>query len=152
MSSNDPTIPRLFLFWLLAASCTMAGCRQRGPSTYTVSGQVTFPDDTPVNGGMVEFESAEPETSGLNARGQIGPDGSFSLTTVDIGEGAVSGCHRAIVRGPYHRVEIEEGQRAAPSKFDRKFRSYETSGLEFEVQKQPNHFAIVVTRPVNNVN
>ena len=151
-SFDGSMIPRLFLILLLAASFTMAGCRQQGQSTYTVSGKVLFPDDTPVNGGVVEFESTEPETLRLNARGQISPDGSFALDTVGVGEGAVTGRHRAIVRGPYHRVEIEEGHLAAPPKIDRKFRSYETSGLEFEVQEQPNHITIVVTPPVNSVN
>ena len=138
---------KIFVCGLLAVGVALHGCGRPGPSTYPVSGKVTFPDGTPVTAGFIEFESKEPKTKGLNARGKINEDGSFTLSTVKLGDGAVIGRHLAIVREPYRRVAIEEGERLPPAKIDRKFRSYETSGLEFEVLEQSNELTVIVTPP-----
>ena len=137
-----------FLKILLLATCLkLAGCGEPSVALYPVSGKVTYPDGTAVTGGVVEFQSVEAETSGRNARSPIGQDGSFSLVTIGIGDGAVAGRHRAIVQGPRRRTEIEEGESSPPPTIDRKFRSYATSGLEFVVETKANEITIVVTPP-----
>ena len=50
----------------------------------------------PLTGGRVIFE---PTDGGHEARGEIGPDGSFVLTTHQDGDGAVLGVHRVLIEG-----------------------------------------------------
>lgn len=97
--------------------------------------------------GLVEFESLDGEWKGRNARGVIQDDGSFLLTTGKLGDGAVAGRHRAIVRQPYPDVDLLEGERLPPPMIDPKFGRYETSGLEFTVKEQENDIVIEVSKP-----
>jgi hypothetical protein len=65
---------------LLAALCA-AGCGPGGavPKTYPVKGRVTYADGRPLAGGLIEFRSADDPS--LRVRGDIGPDGAFTLRT-----------------------------------------------------------------------
>src|SRR5205085_213820 len=83
---------------LCVTSLVVAGCG-KSQKTYPVEGSVTYPDGKPLVGGSVEFESQEAETKGLNARGDIGADGSYRLKTGK-DDGAVEGSHRVIVVPP----------------------------------------------------
>lgn len=123
----------------------LAGCGSHGPKTYPVSGEVVFEDGVVLQGGLVEFSSAERE---MSATGRIGPDGKFRLTTVKDGDGAIAGLHRAIVITTYggdliqHHHDAKTLRRAA-----KKFSSYATSGLKFTVRPgEKNHFRVVVER------
>lgn len=82
--------------WRTVAASLVAlvlGCSNQ-PPTYPVSGRVAFGDGEPVDSGTIEFRSVE---LGLNARGKIGRDGSYKLTTFRPHDGAVVGEHRVIV-------------------------------------------------------
>ena len=130
----------------LAAMLLLAGC-DSGRPVYPVHGRVVFEDGTPMVDGTVEFESIEDERTRVNASGEIQPDGSFTLTTREPGDGAVEGKHRAIVVPPLP-VDTATG-RAARSPIHPKYRSYETSGLVFEVSPGENHLTIEVEKPAN---
>lgn len=123
----------------------LAGCGTSGPKPYPVSGEVVFEDGVVLQGGLVEFSSAEQE---MSATGRIGPDGKFRLTTVKDGDGAIAGLHRAIVITTYgddliqHHHDAKTLRRAA-----KKFASYATSGLKFTVRPgEKNDFRVVVER------
>ncbi len=60
--------------------CLAAGCAY-GPELDPVSGTVSLPDGNPATGCTVEFSSDSPDTKGMNARGVVQADGSFTLST-----------------------------------------------------------------------
>ena len=85
----------------------LAGCGSGHPETAPVSGKITY-DGNPVTQGKIVFY---PE-HGRSATGQIGPDGSYTLTTFDQGDGAVLGKHRVTIKST--RVT---GQEQLPKSF-----------------------------------
>jgi hypothetical protein len=71
------------------------------PDVHPVRGKLVFPDGQPVPGGMVKFE-AESDGS-IVAIGDIGRDGTFTLSTFKVGvrsPGAIAGAHRVTVIFP----------------------------------------------------
>jgi hypothetical protein len=68
----------------------LSGCG--GPNVAKVTGKVTY-NGKPVTGGKIMFY---PE-SGRMALGEIGPDGTFTLTTFKPGDGALVGSHRVVI-------------------------------------------------------
>ena len=73
----------------LLACLLFAGCGPSGPAVYPVTGLVTF-NDQPLTTGTVVFL---PKSGGSPAQGEIGPDGKYTLTTYEAGDGAVSYTH-----------------------------------------------------------
>ena len=130
---------------LLSGLLLLTGCGSRGPRTYPVTGEVVFEDGMALRGGIVEFTAVEPE---ISSTGRIGPDGTFRLTTVSDGDGAVAGDHRAIVLTTFgdglvtHQHDVKNLRRPA-----KKFANYKTSGLKFTVRPgEKNHFKVVIER------
>jgi len=78
----------------LVLSCLLpyAGCGKGRPATMQVSGRVTY-QGQPVPEGSIMFH---PE-KGRPALGSIGPDGSYTLTTFDQGDGAAPGKYRVTI-------------------------------------------------------
>src|SRR4051812_9035493 len=70
---------------LLLGLVTLSGC---GPSMGQIEGKVVWADGSPATelaNGQVIFESQEMR---ITARGEIGPDGNFTLRTSQEGDGA----------------------------------------------------------------
>ena len=133
--------PPLFLLTLCLVD---AGCESKR-RTYPVQGKVTLPDGKPLVGALVEFESQEEGTKGINARGEVGEDGIYHLKT-GTDDGAVEGAHRVIVVPP----QYAPGNMSGPGPkevLNRRFSSYESSGLRFTVKPEPNRFDIPVEGP-----
>ena len=91
------------LLWALLAATVLAGlggCRKGVdlPRTYPVKGKVVYKDGTPLAGGMVDFRPTGQAAGSVS--GQIGSDGTFTLTTrTDQGAapGAPEGQYRVTV-------------------------------------------------------
>ena len=64
----------------IALVAGLTGCLGSDQPTYRAGGRVTFPDGSPLDGGMVEFRSLDSDPP-ISARGEIGPDGTYSMTT-----------------------------------------------------------------------
>ena len=122
------------------------GCGQKGSETYPVHGKVVLEDGSAVTAGFIEFEAMEGPWRGRNARGAIQPDGSFRLSTKGLGDGAVAGLHRAIVRSPYPTASQAEQSDFGVDQIDPRFGTYGESGLEFRVEEKDNSFEIEVAR------
>ena len=84
-------------FCLLSCSLVLlaAGCGDGFPKRYPVSGSVKFADGSPVKTGTIELGG---NGSRWTASGEIQRDGSFSLTTVKKGDGAVPGEYKVVIR------------------------------------------------------
>jgi hypothetical protein len=130
-------LPALALILAAAAGCGST-------NTYPVRGKVVFTDGAPLTGGLVLFRPVV-NTLQVSARGDIQQDGTFILGTYHDGDGAIPGKYQVAITPP-PRPKLRERPIGKPS-IDPRFESYETSGLEFEVEKRTNVFTIAVDRP-----
>lgn len=107
------------------------GCAPPDPPTYPVEGTVKF-EGRPAHGYVIVFSSLSEETKGWSAAGEVGPGGTFSLTTSRDGKdkpGAVAGPHKVVVVPP----QIGSGPAdlvLVPTRYS----NYNTSGLQAEVK------------------
>lgn len=118
------------------------GCSSGRDTTYSVEGTVQV-DGQLVTGGAVAFESVEPGSDGKRrtARGTIGPDGTYRLTTFTRGDGALAGRHRAMVVNTT-LFDPESERPPSASVIPGRYSAFETSGLEFDVKPEPNRIDI----------
>lgn len=136
---------RLSLFAIITA--ILSGCGEGYLPTYPVEGTVVFSDDTPVRGGTVELQSVDRH---INAVGQIDSQGRFRVTTFAQHDGAVAGRHKVVVI-QFNIVEEYSQQHRHHTRSNSavalKHASYETSGLELQIQADAsNECRIVVER------
>ena len=123
---------------LLIAS---AGC---GPGKYPVRGVVTLDDGTPLTKGLVVFERVDGGPP-LTARGNVGADGHYELSTDKPGDGVPLGKYKVLVN-PLDLSDVPDEEKKLP--FDLKYLKFETSGLECEVKAGANDYPIKLSRPV----
>lgn len=81
----------------------LLGCAKGGYTTAGVKGKVTY-QGQPVTAGSLTFSPTASDTKstklGKPASGQIGADGSYTLSTYAQGDGAVVGQHRVTYAPP----------------------------------------------------
>jgi hypothetical protein len=118
----------------------LAGC---AGGKIPVSGTVSLDDGTPLPKGLVVFERHEGGPP-VTARGAVGPDGRYSLSTERPGDGVPPGRYRVLVN-PLDLSDVPDEQKDLP--FDVKYTRFATSGLEFEVKSGPNEFPIRLAKP-----
>ena len=114
------------------ASAIFAGCK-RGPELVPVSGKVTYKGQ-PLKHGNILFQPS----AGPPAKGEIGPDGSFTLSTLKNNDGAVIGKHRVQVictAPPAKPANPDEETPSAKSLIPEKYSNYATSEITVEVVK-----------------
>lgn len=110
------------------------GCRDNVLKTYPVEGRVIFEDQSVPKFGEIEFYH---EQHRVNARGAIGRDGQFTVSTFREGDGAVAGKHKVIitqnVASPLtarirQEIDHDHGMLIASE-----YNDYRTSKLECEI-------------------
>jgi hypothetical protein len=139
MTQNSLLDVRLVRLAVLFVLVTCTGC---GSGTYPVKGKLLWQDGSPaaeLAGGMVVFEHRE---AALGARGEIQSDGGFELTTYKPGDGAPRGPYRVLLSEPAR----EDTDAVPPPRADLKYRSPDTSGLEFTVQAGANEAVFKLDR------
>jgi hypothetical protein len=136
---KKPSLPRIGVL-SLALVWTVSGCG--GEKLYPVEGKVRLKDGTPLTGGLVTFEMIGDGPAKVCARGDIEQDGTFRLRTYTQDDGAMPGRYRVCVAT---LPGGGEGGFARPM-VDPRFNSYETSGLEFSVERRKNWIEIEVER------
>ena len=108
---------------------TVSGCGQSHElETADVQGIVTL-DGRPVHSGSVIFTPPR----GRAAKGVIGPDGTFSLSTYAAGDGAILGVHQVTIVAREKGSGGSEG-RPGKSLIPERYGSPTVSGLSFEVK------------------
>ena len=96
------------LLWSACLACALlSGCG--GPKVAPVRGRVTYAGK-PVPGGKILFY---PE-SGRMAIGEIGADGTYTLTTFTSGDGALVGAHRVAIES----TRVGPGSMQAPTSIE----------------------------------
>jgi hypothetical protein len=120
---------------VLMGIALVLGCGDGRPSRVPVSGRV-FIDDKPLESGNIRFYPAEHRA----ASAKIEPDGRFTLSTYEFGDGVVPGQHPVSVMG-YKLVNPKTLRWFAP----KKYAAPETSALSFEVTEATDTAEIKLT-------
>jgi len=138
--------PRLLLpcSVFISLASIVSGCGDSARETYPVSGLVRFPDGSVLRDGSVEFELIGRKPP-VTATGMIGPDGTFTLGTFAVGDGAIPGKHRVAVISNYSIGTGAERPGLIPeTKLDQRFSGFGTSGITLDVAPDDNQLIIEV--------
>src|SRR5262245_4474484 len=129
---------------VLLLTALLAGCRG---GVYPVEGQVVWEDDSPAKelaGSHVVFDLPEKKT---HARGIVGADGSFRLTTNKPDDGAPPGEYKVlIVEANRKPLGGPDSTALAPGVIDSRYASPTTSDLRATVQAGSNKITLKVRR------
>src|SRR5262245_5618466 len=129
--------------WGVALAAGLAlgaiGC---GSKMHPVRGTVTLEDGTPLTKGLLVFERVDGGPP-LTARGNVGPDGRYELSTEKPGDGVPAGRYKVAIN-PLDTSDVPDEQKVLP--FDLKYLKHATSGLEYEVKAGPNEYPIQLSK------
>ena len=127
-------------------SVVLAGCG--GDATYPIRGKVVFQDTkvpaTELAGYVITLESFDGK---VGASGVVKPDGTFEVSTYELGDGAVPGRHRVALNAPMSHELIEgPGAMEPASPIPDKYGSPATSGLEIKVESSGQEVELSLER------
>jgi len=122
---------------LTAALLGSTGCGRSG--LVRVRGRVAYSDGSPVPVGRVLIDAGGKPTG---AWGRIGPDGRFTIGTLEENDGIAPGIFRVAIVDAAMTGPDGSGKLLVASKFS----DFATSGLEFKVPEQTD-WQIVVEPP-----
>lgn len=145
---------------LAVAAAIVVGCGgdTGKPKLGRVSGKVTYKGQ-PVTKGIVSFvPSGGPGAeTGQAATGEIGPDGEYTLTTFDKGDGAVLGEHKVLVQSREDDPSLSGGGMPIPDSrgnfnikppkylVPQKYETADQTPLRFTVKEGSNSYNIELT-------
>jgi hypothetical protein len=111
-----------------------------------VKGKVTYQDGSPVTAGSVVVETVDTgNEQRSSANGNILPDGTFQLTSLNPGDGVPEGRYRvAVLSPPLSDDQVGRGEKPL---VDIKYSQLDTSGLEIEVKPGLNEVTLTVDKP-----
>ena len=126
---------------LVAACCAASGCGSAEDPLYPVTGTITV-DGKPLTKGTVGLipDLARGNTSAYAPQGKIGPDGQFSIATLER-TGAAPGRYKVVVWSAANEPASDSYQDMQAYKpqwlVDAKYTQAETTDLAFEVVPTP---------------
>ena len=130
------------IFFALSLSLVLlTGCGDK----VGLKGKATFNDDgSPVPTGTVCFE-----TDTYLARGDLKPDGTFTVGSLTANDGIPPGKYRVYISGAQKSIgQDKEGMDLYESLIDEKFASGTTSGITIDVTPSTKNLDIKVDRYV----
>lgn len=114
----------------------MVGCKKdKHPPRYEVTGKITFKDGEAVRTGVVEFI---PRSGDLTANGNIQSDGTYSLSTINPGDGACVGDYTVVVKQFIFYDKIPKEKHSHGGDVSVEFADEKTTPLEFSVEAKKN--------------
>jgi hypothetical protein len=118
---------------LALLSACLAGCGGSAP-VYPVKGKVVLSDGRPLAGGAIQFI---PKPGGMLAYGQIKPDGTFSLRSLDHREGAQAGEYKVRIE-PSLEMTAPKGKKRPVLPFAERYVAEDgETGLTAVVKAEP---------------
>jgi hypothetical protein len=139
MLSNIEIRPRRRSVLLVVALALVAGFSGCGSGAYSgpvypVKGKVLLATGKPLTSGAVQFI---PESGGMLASGKIGPDGTFSLVSLDKREGAAPGPYKVRIE-PSLEMTAPRGKTRTPLPFATRYTDDDgETGLTATVKSEP---------------
>lgn len=145
ISKPSPSSKAVGLFVLLSSALLgIGGCTPPDEKTFPVSGLVRFPDGSVLTNGSVEFEIIGRDPP-ITATSLIAADGTFTLGTKTLDDGAFAGKHRVAIIADYQIGTGAERPGLIPeSKLPEKYSTFDRSGLVLEVLPENNQIIIDV--------
>ena len=125
---------------LILGAVAFAGCG--GQKTYPVKGTVSVKDGEPLSKGYVVFTSEK-----FTARGEIGPDGDFVLSSSRVDDGAPPGTYKVTLIGTGDGPTYENPDIPVRRSVDEKYEASNTTPLELTVEPKANEFDIEADPP-----
>lgn len=113
----------------------LIGCGPSIPRRYPQAGFIHFEDGSPVMTGTIEIGGASAKWT---ASGEIQRDGSFQLSTVNPGDGAVAGEYQVVIRQIILAYLPAVGGHDHGHTVHAKYRDYRTTPLTLVVEKKAN--------------
>jgi hypothetical protein len=129
---------------------TVALCLGCGSGQVQMKGTVTFSDDgSPLEVGTIAFTDGK-----MQARGDLGPGGEFTLGTAKVNDGLPPGKYNVYISGAISReVASEKGSGdsavvvySETLLIDPKYESAKTSGLSYQIDASTKSLDIKVDR------
>lgn len=116
---------------LTAASLLFAaGCGEKRVEVFPATGKVTFDGEIPV-GGQIVLHPADPANAvGVAPRATVKPDGSFTITAYESGDGAPPGDY--VVTLEWYKMTEEDGG-AGPNVVPKKFTDPKQSPIKVTI-------------------
>lgn len=117
---------------LLLALVLVSGCS--GDKKFKITGKVSIKSTGQMLTGATVFFRPQKNPDQFTSRGYVGADGTYSLSTVIADDGVPAGTYNVMVsiQAPSPEGKSRGAQSSSP--IDRKYASFETSGLVFEVK------------------
>jgi hypothetical protein len=136
--------------FLLLLGIALTGC---GSGNVLLKGTVTFSDDgSPLSCGIVMFDNGI-----VNARGAVNPDGTFTVGSLKANDGLPPGEYRVSIVSAQILLPCPENEDDDPENnvypppaeqlIDKRYESFETSGLTVKVDPASKTYNISVERP-----
>lgn len=126
-----------------------AGCGDSRRPVYPVRGKVLF-DGKPTPDALIIFHPLkDPDPDAPRPLTRVANDGSFTLTTYKMGDGAPAGEYAVTVtwvREVDSQDAPREERREEPNKLPERYSRPATTDLKVEVKKQPNDFPFHLKR------
>jgi hypothetical protein len=117
------------------------GCGSSGPRTYRIPGKLIYDDGSPVTGASVVLQTTMKDQA-VVARGMATPDGKFSLTTFQEGDGVIAGDHQVSISP----LPIAEGTKPLGPPIPSQYWDFSTSQLTTSVTPQTTEILITLSR------
>lgn len=133
----------LTLAFAVSLCLLVVGCSDKKFKTHKVNGKVTFENGDPVKYGRVEFYQPGQD---VTARGTLREDGTFTLGTETVDDGAVAGEHQVVVIQVIMPGELGMTPHDHGAHVDDRFSSFRLSELVFTVAENDENFAEFVVK------
>jgi hypothetical protein len=120
---------------------TFGGCFSGQKPTYPTQGKLVWENGSPAKelaGGMVIFQC---DAEVMSAKAPIDQEGSFTLGTYSLNDGAVAGKHKVSIAQP----APETGEYRPLEVVDRKYETMETTDLEATIEPKRNDLVLKVS-------
>jgi hypothetical protein len=134
------------LYYFLSAVLLMAGCGNAAPelpAATPVTGKILLANGQPLRSGRVTFYP-EGQVAGIEAFAEIQADGSYTLTTYKLNDGAVPG--RYVVTVTPYSYKTGNLKVSDPSLIPQAYWEKDTSKLTAEVKAGENSLPPLILR------
>ena len=152
LASGTLSVSRLMMLCALTF-LGLLGCQDGGMPLYSVQGSLKYAgtkETIPYAGVELRPENPIDDAHRVSIVGSVQEDGTIVFTTFSPGDGVPEGEYRVMLREPPKPSgwDVDDRGGLPPPKIPRKYKSYVTSEITFEVRRQgENRLDIEIEKP-----